>query len=194
MCAWGMLFIYKWIWNPKKGGRWRPSLMENNFFSKSLVSYKGRPLMATQNWITEVGIIQRVAVNGHPKLKQWSWHHTKSGRWRPPKTESHKLASNKGWPLTATHLKEKWTLVWVAVRSCSSLVAVARCMYAPTSPLGSRSSILFLHVARSCFFRVLLRPYLKRGCLKAIERVWLQEVRVSRTQKIGRFDPMESLL
>jgi hypothetical protein len=103
------------------------------------------------------------------------------GWWRPPWTITNKLAWYKGWPLTATHLKEKCTLVWVAVRSCSSLVAVARCMYAPTSPLGTRSSIFVLHVVCSCFFWMLLQPYLKRGCLKAIERVWFKKVKVSRT-------------
>jgi hypothetical protein len=68
------------------------------------------------------------------------------------------------------------------------MVGVARCMYAPTAALGTRSSIFVLHVVRSCFFRVLLQPYLKRGCLKAIERVWLQEVRVSRTPKKNKGD------
>ena len=139
-------------WHDTKGGCWRLSKTK----TQKLTSYKGWPLTATLNWNTEVGIIQRVAVDGHPKLKHRSWHHTKGGRWRPPYIETQKLASYKGWPLTVTHLKGKCTLIWVVVWSCSSLVVVGCCMYTSTSPLGTRSSIFFLHVARSCFFRVLL--------------------------------------
>ena len=119
--------------------------------------------MATLNYNTEVVIIQRVAVDGHLKYGK--------------EVGIIQRVAVNGYPF-----EREMHLGWVAFRSCSCLVAVARCTYVPTS-LGTCILIRFLHVARPCFFRMLLLPHLERGCLKTIQRVRPQEIRVSWTPK-----------